>query len=141
MKKISVLILFLSMCFFVNAQTKQETEVKLAVENLRLAMISGERTALEHIVSDNLNYGHSGGKIQNKAAFVESFVNGSSDFVTIDLSNQTIEVIGKIALVRHQLNATTNDGGKPAEVKLGVFLVWHKEGKQWKLLARQAFKH
>ena len=124
----------------VNAQTKEETAVLAAVENMRLAMISGDRTALENVAATDLSYGHSSGKIQDKAAFVEAIANGSSDFVSIELKNQTVKVTGKTALVRHELHAKTNDGGKPGEVHLGIFLVWQKQGGDWKLLGRQAFK-
>jgi ketosteroid isomerase-like protein len=42
--------------------------------------------------------------------------------------------------VRHKLHAKTNDGGKAGEVRLFVLLVFQKENKQWKLLARQAVR-
>ncbi|RNI31373.1 nuclear transport factor 2 family protein [Rufibacter latericius] len=122
------------------AQTKEEKQVAAAVEQLKQAMISGERKALEAIVSDALSYGHSSGKVEDKAAFVEAIVSGTSDFVTMDLTNQTIRVTGKTAIVRHQLTGETNDSGKPSTVKLGVMLVWQKQGSAWKLLARQSFK-
>lgn len=122
------------------AQSAAEKEVAVAVEQLRLAMISGERAALDHIAATDLSYGHSSGKLEDKAAFVESIASGKSDFVTIDFKNQTIKVTGKTALVRHQLDAKTNDGGKPGEVRLGILLVWQKQGKNWKLLGRQAYK-
>lgn len=141
MKRLSVFLLFLTIGLTASAQTKDELEVQVAIEKMRVAMISAEKAALENISSANLSYGHSGGKIQNKAEFVEAIANGSSDFVSITLTNQTIAITGKTAIVRHQLDAITNDGGKPGSVKLGILLVWFKEGKQWKLLARQAFKH
>jgi ketosteroid isomerase-like protein len=71
---------------------------------------------------------------------VEKIVSGKSDFVSIDLAEQTISISGKVALVRHILHAKTNDGGKPGEVHLRILLVWQKKGGQWKLLARQAVK-
>ncbi len=122
------------------AQTAAENKVLIAVEKMRLALISGERTALEDIAANDLSYGHSSGKLQDKAAFVEAIANGSSDFVSIDYKNQTVKATGKTALVRHELHAKTNDGGKPGEVHLGILLVWQKEGKDWKLLGRQAYK-
>ncbi|KQC01265.1 nuclear transport factor 2 family protein [Pedobacter sp. Hv1] len=140
MKKISFLILLVSISLVVKAQTMVEKDVAAAVEKLRLAMISGERVALENIAATDLSYGHSSGKIEDKTAFVESIASGKSDFVTIDFKNQTIKVTGKTALVRHQLDAKTNDGGKPGEVHLGILLVWQKQGKDWKLLGRQAYK-
>lgn len=122
------------------AQSKEEAAVAAAVESLRQAMISGERGALEKIAADQLSYGHSSGKVEDKAAFVEAIASGKSDFVTIDLSEQTITVSGDVAIVRHKLSAETNDGGKPGTVKLAILTVWKKEGKAWKLLARQAVK-
>lgn len=123
-----------------NAQTKKEQSVLAAVENMRLAMVSGDRSALENVAAEKLSYGHSSGKLEDKAAFVESIASGKSDFVSIELTNQTVQLSGKTALVRHQLHAKTNDGGKPGEVNLGILLVWQLQKNQWKLLARQAYK-
>ena len=139
MKRFIVFIL-LGVSVMVKAQSKDETNVLAAVENMRLALISGDKTALENIAATDLSYGHSSGKIQDKAAFVEAFLNGSSDFVSIEYKNQTVKVTGKTALVRHELHAKTNDGGKAGEAHIGVLLVWQKQGKEWKLLGRQAFK-
>jgi ketosteroid isomerase-like protein len=124
----------------INAQSKDETAVANAVEKLRKAMVDGNRTDLESIAMDKLSYGHSGGHVDDKKEFVEKLAGGASDFVTIELLDQTISVSGKTAIVRHKLNAKTNDGGKPAEVHLLVMLIFQKDHKQWKLLARQAVK-
>ncbi|RZK47784.1 MAG: nuclear transport factor 2 family protein [Pedobacter sp.] len=140
MKKYLFLIFLLSATIMVNAQTADETKVVQAVEKLRLAMISGDRTALQNIASEKLGYGHSSGKLEDKATFVETIASGRSDFVTIDLKNQIVKVSGKTAIVRHELQAKTNDNGKPGEVHIGIVLVWQKEGKDWKLFDRQAYK-
>jgi ketosteroid isomerase-like protein len=122
------------------AQSKDETAVTTSVEILRKAMVDGDRAALEKIAAPGLSYGHSSGKVEDKTAFVEAIASGASDFVTIDLSAQTVKVSGNTAVVRHTLSATTNDGGKPGSVKLYILLVWQKQGGAWKLLARQAVK-
>ena len=121
------------------AQSNQD-KVTNAIEFLKQAMVSGNQTDLEKITSESLSYGHSSGKLEDKTAFVKSISSGASDFVSIDLTEQTISLRGKTAIVRHKLAAKTNDGGKPNEVKLGIMLVFAKEGKDWKLLARQAYK-
>jgi ketosteroid isomerase-like protein len=140
MKKILLFLSFSLFVYVLNAQSKQEVAVQDAVKQLTAAMISGERTELEAVVSDHLSYGHSGGHVEGKAEFVEKIASGKSDFVTIDIAEQTIDIIGKTAVVRHTFNATTNDGGKPGTVKLKVLLVFQKENGAWKLLARQAVK-
>ena len=137
----SFLIIALIFSTTVTAQSKKEQEVATAVEALRKAMVDADQSMLEKLADDSLSYGHSGGKVESKSAFVENIVNGNSDFVTIDLTGQTIYVSGKTAIVRHRLSATTNDKGKgPGTVNIAIMTVWQKEKKEWKMLARQAVK-
>jgi ketosteroid isomerase-like protein len=141
MKKIFLSFsLFLSACFAVHAQAKQEKAVANAVEQLRKAMVDADSVMLDKLVSPKLSYGHSGGAIDDKTAFVQKIVSGKSDFVTMEFPEQTISVSKNTAVVRHKLNAVTNDGGKPGEVHLAVLLIWQKLHGDWKLLARQAIK-
>ena len=141
MKKIA-LLLFIAALFntTMKAQSKDETAVASAVEALRKAMIDPDKAILDKLTADELSYGHSNGKIQDKAAFIDALITGASDFVTIDLTEQTIKVAGNTAIVRHVLSASTNDGGKPGTVKLGILTIWQKRHGQWILLARQAVK-
>ncbi len=122
------------------AQDKK-AEVENAVTYLIDALISGHQADLEHIANDSLSYGHSSGKIQNKKEVVQSLVTNQSDFVTIDITKQRVQIDGNTAIVRHNLYAKTNDGGNPGEVYLGIMLVFtRQENGEWKLLARQAYK-
>ena len=139
MKKLSLILLIFASGLVANAQSKDETLVAAAVEKLRAAMISGNKADLESVLSDDLTYGHSSGKVQSKAVFVEEISTKKSDFLTIDLSEQTISIAGDVAIVRHILTASTNDGGKPANPHLGIVLVWKKTKGEWKLIARRAF--
>jgi hypothetical protein len=138
MKLYFLLLAFCTMSTFSFAQTKDEKAVSSSVESLRKAMVDADKLTLEKLTDEKLSYGHSGGKIEDKPTFVNNIVSGKSDFVTIELADQTIAVSGSTAIVRHALNAMTNDNGKAGEVHLNVLLVWVKDGGQWKLLARQA---
>jgi hypothetical protein len=140
-KIIALSILIISLSINANAQSKSEKKVAEAVSKLTNAMISGVKEDLESIASEDLSYGHSGGHIDDKKEFVQKLApGGGSDFVTIDLTEQSVKVTGKTAVVRHTLTAKTNDGGKPADVNLRVILIFIKEKGNWKLLARQAVK-
>jgi ketosteroid isomerase-like protein len=125
---------------YAEAQTKDEKAIAESVETLRNAMINADAVILDKIIAEELSYGHSGGNIENKKEFVESLTSGKSDFITMDLTVQTIKVVGKTALVRHKLSAQTNNAGVAATINLFVLLVWQKQGGVWKLLARQAAK-
>jgi len=139
-KIILVMVFFIDAGVSVNAQSQAEGKVAAAVESLKNAMVNADKKALESLVADKLSYGHSGGAIDDKKTFVEKIVSGQSDFVTIEISEQTISVSGNTAIVRHILKGKTNDGGKPGEVNLRILLVWQKQKDGWKLLARQAVK-
>ena len=137
-------ILLLLIIVYVNsiimAQSKDEKAVAAAVNALKKGMIEADKQVLEKYTSNKLSYGHSGGKVEGQESFIQSLTSGASDFVTIDLTEQTISVTKKTAIVRHKLSATTNDAGKPGTVKLSILLVWQRINGDWKLLARQAVK-
>jgi len=141
MKKTSLYILITLFSFSVFAQTKSEKQVAVASEQLRKAMVDGDRVALETLAAEKLSYGHSGGHIDDKREFVEKIASGNSDFLSIDITEQSVSISGKTAIVRHILTAKTHDKGKDvADVHLRVILVWQKQAGKWKLLARQAVK-
>lgn len=141
MKKtmLAVLVLLVTHCHTM-AQSKQEKAVAEAVEQLRKAMVDADSVMLDKLTTDQLSYGHSSGHIDDKATFIQKIVSGKSDFVTLELPGQTVSISKNTAIVRHKLDAVTNDNGKPGEVHLAVLLVWQKQHSQWKLLARQAVK-
>lgn len=122
------------------AQSKRERAVAQAVEALRKAMIEADSASLYSLTKNELSYGHSSGRVEDKTTFIRSLTSGASDFVTIDLSDQTVKVADKTAIVRHTLSAQTNDNGKPGSVKLSILTVWEKDWGKWKLLARQAVR-
>lgn len=139
-KSFYLFIFFFGLMSATKSQPGKEKEVAAAVEILRKAMIDANKQQLESITASELSYGHSTGKIEDKAAFVEALVSGRNDFLTMELSDQTIKIAGNTALVRFNLSANTSDNGKPGTAKLAVLLVWQKQQGNWKLLARQAVK-
>jgi ketosteroid isomerase-like protein len=141
MKKLLVIVALFSLATMGSAQSRKENQVAKAVQDLKKAMIDGDSIRLLKLSSSRLSYGHSTGTIEDQQTFVHNIASGNSDFVTIDLSEQTISVSGKTAIVRHTLIAATNDKGKgPGTVKLHILTVWEKSGGNWKLVARQAVK-
>jgi ketosteroid isomerase-like protein len=143
--KLAIILLMTITTLSLKAQKQPKISAKKAVaeavERLRKLMLDPDGEKLSAIASDKLSYGHSSGKIQNKQEFIGSFINGDSDFTTLDFTDQTIEVSGSTAIVRHTLTGNTADKGKePGTAKLLILLVWQKVKGQWVLLARQAIK-
>lgn len=122
------------------AQTADDRAVAQAVEALTRAMLNPDRAALEALAHDALSYGHSAGRIENKAQFVGNLVERSNPFGEINISDQTIAVVGgDDAIVRHNFTGHTTGGGRVTPVRIGILQVWKKQGTNWRLLARQAF--
>jgi Domain of unknown function (DUF4440) len=121
-----------------STQTGREGAVTTAVEALRKAMIAADRPALDKLTLPELTYGHSSGRLENKAEFIEALASGKSGFSAIELSDQTVNVVDKIALVRHVFNGTRRKEGD--KMKLAILTVWLQREDQWKLVARQAAK-
>jgi Domain of unknown function (DUF4440) len=92
-------------------------------------MISPDRRALEAIFADQLSYGHSDGRVQTKAEFIDALVTGKSLFKSISLFGQTISIVGDVAIVRHRFEA---------DAVIKILQVWQKQTGTWRLLVRQA---
>jgi ketosteroid isomerase-like protein len=123
------------------AQSGDDRAVAQAVEALTKAMLEVDRAKLEALTADQLSYGHSSGRIENKAQFVENLLSRRSTFRSINLSDQTISIAGNDAIVRHLFTGeTANPAGQVTPVSIGVLQVWQKQGGDWKLLARQAYR-
>ena len=118
MKHLVIVLMTLTVFIRVQGQSKAEIQVAAATTQLTKAMVDADRATLEKLAADQLNYGHSGGHIDDKKEFVEKIASGNSDFLSIDLKDQTIIISGKVR----------------------ASLVWQKKGGQWELLARQAVK-
>ncbi len=141
MKYTLFLIGFIAFCVpAAFSQTAAETAVEQTVAALSKAMVDADSAALDRLTMAELSYGHSGGTVQDKKDFIAKILDGKSDFVSIDITDQSIVLVKNTAIVRHMLNAITNDSGKPGEIHLKVLLVFEKNRGAWKLLARQAVK-
>ena len=121
-----------------STQTGKESAVLAAVEALRKATIAADKSALEKLTATELSYGHSSGRVETKAEFIEALVSGKSGFSAIELTGQTVNVVDRIAIVRHTFNATRRKEGD--KVKLFNLTIWMQQQDQWKMLARQAAK-
>jgi len=141
MKRILALLLVaMALCACASPPAPSDT-AEAAAERLRLSMIDPERATLESLVADDLSYGHSSGRIDTRASFIGDLLAGNSDFVTLDITDQTVKVMGELAVVRHTLAASTHDRGVAGKVKLLVLQVWQRREGRWVLVARQAVRY
>lgn len=122
------------------AQSKDEVAISTACAAFQKAIIDGDKNALESLTLKSLNYGHSSGLVENQSQFITALSSGAVDFTTIDITDQTIQISGKNAIVRNIFKGTYIKEGKSNEIRIGVLMVWKNVKGNWKLLARQGYK-
>ena len=137
--RLLLLLLFFFPCVNMIAQSL-EKDIKSSIEALNKATISQDKQILEKLTVHELSYGHSTGLIENKTEYLKDILSGPTQFLQIDNADQTISVAGDIAIVRNICTIKAIKAGEPLDLKIGVLMIWKKEGADWKLLARQGYK-
>ena len=122
------------------AEAGDEAAVKQNVEALREALLKADKAQLERLGADQLSYGHSDGRVQNKAEFIDGVMTRKATVKSINFPDLKIAVAGDAAVARHIYESESATDGKPNSVRIGTLQVWQKQGGDWKLLARQGYK-
>jgi hypothetical protein len=123
------------------AETANEASVDAAVQRLNAAMIGANAQEMKALTSEALSYGHSNGRVQDQAAFIETIASGATRYRRIDLRNSVTTLAGDEAIVRDHFSGTVESAGKVTDVDFDQLMIWQKRDGVWKLLARQGYKH
>ena len=122
------------------AETGDQAAVEKQVDALREAILKADKTALASVAADQLSYGHSDGRVQDKAEFIDGVVNRKMTVKTLTFPELKVTVTGDAAVARHIYLSDSEQDGKATNTKIGALQVWQKQAGGWKLLARQGFK-
>ena len=140
MQNVKVLIGFLCLFSGYEAAAPADNDVAQAVDHLTQAMLHKDIKQLQALTAEQLTYGHSSGKIQNKQEFIADIETGRSGFKTLEMQKQTITLQGDTALVRNHFHAQAVNSGVEVPTDIENFQVWQKQKGHWLLIGRQAFK-
>ena len=152
MKKIIIVLSFVAMLAGCSDNKQQqpavvlpqatEADIVAVTGRLTAAMIAVDESTLKSILAEELVYGHSGGKVQNKSEFIAEILSGEPlKYVSIELLDQTIQMAGNAAVVRHIFTAETmNADGTQGNLRVGNVFVWLLQNGEWKLLVQQAYR-
>ena len=123
------------------AQSSDSAKVWSRVEALTKAIFeTKDSAALSDIVSTRVTYGHSGGKLEDKAAMIRAAVSSKTTYKNSVLERVSVDVDGNTAIVRHNFKATSIENGTETPLNLLIMQVWRKEQGKWRIWARQAVK-
>lgn len=102
------------------------------------ALRRGDVTALAGLLSDDLRYIHSTGKLETKADVLSSFAEGRTAyerFETSDLHATTITP--EVVVLSGRIDQRKLTRGTWGDAKLLFHAVWRKESGQWRLVSLQ----
>jgi len=133
--------IFLFTTTLASAQTNAEKVMQRVQELNNAVFVAKDSIALEGLMAEEVSYGHSSGKIENRQEMIHGAISTKVSFVNLVMDSPTVYFQNKTAIVRHQLKATSIDGtGKESPLHIGILQVWIRQKGKWKLTARQAVK-
>jgi hypothetical protein len=121
------------------ADAGEEAAVSQNIETLRRGLFEGDKAALDRMASAQLSYGHSSGRVENKAEFINGVMTRKQVVKSLTFPELKVAVVGNAAIARHIFLAESELDGKATTTKIGVLQIWQKQDGAWKLLARQGF--
>ena len=98
------------------AESADEAAVAQAIEALRKAIFGQEKNQLEALCAEQLSYGHSDGRVENKAQFINGVMTRKAILKSLALSDHTITIVGTDAIVNGKF-------GLPALIHISVSYV------------------
>lgn len=113
-----------------------------AADDERLAATkAGDRARLEAILSPDLHYAHSSGKIDTKDSLIASLSARTSVYESFDYKERKFTLIGAgLATMTGRVLVKVGPPGKPNELDLSILAIWREENGKWRFLAWQSCK-
>jgi hypothetical protein len=112
----------------------------LRADKARLAaMMAGDGAALGQLMSDQLRFVHSDGRVESKGDYVKNLMAGdtaytdakTSELETTQVANDVVVIIG-VQEMRKRL------GTEWSTIKLRYLAVWRNESSTWRMVAWQS---
>ena len=123
-----------------HAQSADETTVKNAVEELRMAWLKQDKAKIDALTAPQLSYSHSDARLEDKTKFIDGTMTRKATFKSLEWPELTVQIVGNNAVVRHLWVSESELDGKVTNTKIGVMQIWQKQDGGWKLLARASWK-
>jgi hypothetical protein len=123
---------------FAQGSSKIEQEI-LKTEQARVnALTQGEMAKLEQLLSDDLTYTHSSGRVDSKKDFLDALKTGSVKYESMTHSNVKVALYGNTAVMRGESDLKLLSGGRPVAFRIRFLNVYVKKDGRWQMTAWQS---
>ena len=142
MKTLLPLLLACLLPFAASAADDPKVTALTAVDDARVAaMLKPSKAVLDTVLSDDLRYAHSNGKVDTKASLTASLLGGEAKYVSYKYSERSFKFPAPdVALMAGRLEVQAVVDGVSMTTGISYLAVWRLEQGQWKFLAWQSCK-
>jgi hypothetical protein len=130
------------LCSSLYAAEDPKVAALTAADDARVAaMLKPSKAALDTVLSDDLRYAHSNGKIDTKASLTGSLLGGEAKYVSYKYSERSFKFPAPdVALMAGRLEVQAVVDGVSMTTGISYLAIWRLEQGHWKFLAWQSCK-
>lgn len=141
MKYTLVVLLTLAMAACTSKDENSDKALAKAKELESIVFGSKDSARLEPLFAQQITYGHSSGKLQNREEAVQGIIHNQSTYAVTKEEPWTVKSYGDSISVKHIYRANETKGdGTVAPLNIMIETVWVKDGETMKMIRRQATK-
>ena len=103
------------------------------------AMMAGDGEALGRLMSDQLRFVHSDGRVESKTDYVKNLMAGDTQYADAKTSElETMQVSPDVVVVLGTQEMRKRLGPDWSNIKLRYLAVWRNESGAWRMIAWQS---
>jgi len=103
------------------AEAGEEAAVKQSVEALREALLRADKPQLERMTADQVSYGHSDGRVQDKAEFINGVMTRKATVKSITFPDVKVSVAGDARSCATSTNPNRKPTARPITSRSACF--------------------
>jgi len=115
-----------------------EAEILKLDEERSRAMIAADAAALERLMSDDIVYTHSSGRLDSKKSFIASIAGGTVKYRRINRKEAATSLREGFAFLTGAVEIDVETGGKVLNLNLRFSNVWERTAKGWHQIVWQS---
>ena len=142
MKTLLPLLLSCLLPFAASAADEAKLAAVTAADDARVAaMLTPNQATLDKVLSDDLRYAHSNGKVDTKASLTASLLGGEAKYLSYKYTERAFRFPAPdVAVMAGRLEVQAKVDGVSMTTGISYLAVWRLEKGQWKFLAWQSCK-
>lgn len=113
--------------------SKSETELRDAEDQRLAAMLAGDLAALERLLSADLQYTHSTGRVDDRQSLLELLDSGATEYLALSHDFDSITHESNVAVIEGTMKMHLVSGGVEKHLETVNRTVWANTDGQWKL--------